>query len=170
MKLRLLLSEECNRNCVGCCNKDWDLKNLPTENDFSEYDIIMLTGGEPMLNPGLIMKTVERIRKVNDCPIYLYTAKVNNILDTITVLDAVDGITLTLHENKDIVDFYSLNHILEYYQHFVNPNTKSLRLNVFDKVKINRENYPMWEVKENIKWIKNCPLPGDEVFKRLEEK
>ena len=26
--LRLLLWEECNRTCQGCCNKDWDLSSL----------------------------------------------------------------------------------------------------------------------------------------------
>jgi len=28
-KLRLLLFPDCNRNCAGCCNNDWDLDLLP---------------------------------------------------------------------------------------------------------------------------------------------
>lgn len=44
-KLRLLLHEECNRNCKGCCNKDWDLNALEIEDDFTDYDEILITGG-----------------------------------------------------------------------------------------------------------------------------
>ena len=50
-KLRLLLFEECNRSCPGCCNRDWDLQPLPVCYDLPPYRIILLTGGEPMLYP-----------------------------------------------------------------------------------------------------------------------
>ena len=33
-KLRLLLFEECDRDCPGCCNRDWDLRSLPVCRDF----------------------------------------------------------------------------------------------------------------------------------------
>lgn len=52
-KLCLFLFEECHRNCDGCFNKDRDIKNLPLCNDFKDYDLIMLTDGEPMLHPGV---------------------------------------------------------------------------------------------------------------------
>ncbi|MBU1087771.1 MAG: hypothetical protein KKD05_09695, partial [Candidatus Omnitrophica bacterium] len=55
-KLRLLLFTECNRNCNGCCNNDWDLKSLLNEHLFKEYSEILLTGGEPMLHPELILE------------------------------------------------------------------------------------------------------------------
>ena len=48
-KLRLLLLDDCNRNCPGCCNRDWDLQALPLCQDYTPYRLIMLTGGEPML-------------------------------------------------------------------------------------------------------------------------
>ena len=45
--LRLLLFEDCNRNCKKCCNKQWDLKLLPEVGSFKDWDEIILTGGEP---------------------------------------------------------------------------------------------------------------------------
>lgn len=33
-KLRLLLFEECDRDCPGCCNRDWDLRSFPVCRDF----------------------------------------------------------------------------------------------------------------------------------------
>ena len=54
-KLRLLLTENCNRECKGCCNTDWDIKNLPEisadEIINENFDLIMITGGEPLLYP-----------------------------------------------------------------------------------------------------------------------
>ena len=57
-KLRLLLFEECDRDGPGCCNRDWDLRSLPVCRDFTPYQVIMLTGGEPMLHPEIIREAV----------------------------------------------------------------------------------------------------------------
>ncbi len=73
LKLRLLLFEECRRNCPGCCNWDWDLKALPACRDYTPYRLIMLTRGEPMLHPEVIRSDVAAIRAQTDAPIYLYT-------------------------------------------------------------------------------------------------
>lgn len=165
MKLRLLITEDCHRNCKDCCNKDWDLKNLPVEHDFSKYETIMLTGGEPMLYPYLIKRIIKEIRKVNDCPIILYTAYVHDVSAIIHIIDSIDGMTVTLHRNSDVYDFKSLDSLFRYCK----IKKKSLRLNVFKDVLINPNDFPMWNIKTNVEWIKNCPLPKDEVFKRFEK-
>jgi len=61
--LRLLLFEACNRKCRMCCNKSLDLQSLPVVQSFSEYELIMLTGGEPLLRPHVIAEAVGRIRQ-----------------------------------------------------------------------------------------------------------
>lgn len=169
MKLRLLLFERCNRNCDGCCNKDWDLKSLPIENDFSQYDEIILTGGEPMLDPLLIIKTSKCISKQSPfIDIFLYTAKTDNWQAILSVLHYVDGLTVTLHEQKDIKPFLFLNNIL-LASNEMSVTTiweKSFRVNIFKNIVLDT-NLRLWEVKDNIEWIKNCPLPTGEVFKRL---
>lgn len=72
-KLRLLLLDDCNRNCPGCCNRDWDLQALPLCQDYTPYRLIMLTGGEPMLYPEIIREAIAAIRRQTNVPIYLYT-------------------------------------------------------------------------------------------------
>ena len=64
-KLRLLFTKDCNRNCPGCCNKDWDLDSLPVCTDFTPYDLVMITGGEPMLYPERLLHLIRRIREEN---------------------------------------------------------------------------------------------------------
>ena len=50
MKLRLLVTEECNRHCPGCCNNNWDLKSLSVCKSYRDYEQILITGGEPLLD------------------------------------------------------------------------------------------------------------------------
>ncbi len=161
-KLRLVMFEECNRACVGCCNNDWDLKGLDVVTDFHNYDEILLTGGEPMLKPMLIIETVNRIRKQTNAPIFMYTAKSKRALDLVAVLHCLDGITLTLHEQYDVKPFIELNNIITKI-----GITKSLRLNVFEGIDIAGIDLSLWNVKDNMVWMKDCPLPADEIMKRL---
>ena len=157
MKLRLVLFEACDRSCPGCCNHDWDLKNLPMCTDYTPYEMIMLTGGEPMLHPEIIRQAVKKIRAQTDAPIYLYTAKVEDLDDILPILD---GVTVTLHEPGDLPAF----------QRFLaaarNLEGRSLRLNVFREAGPLPLPVPGWTVKENMEWIPNCPLPDGEVLMR----
>ena len=160
-KLRLLVTKECNRKCNGCCNKDWDLDNLPVCTDYSLYDEIIITGGEPTLRNDLVFIITE-IKKVNPtAKILMYTAncKYSVFLSALVML-YLDGITVTLHTKRDLRSFVEFETGLP-------KNNKSLRLNVFKGVPVPALKHN-WIVKSNITWIKNCPLPEDEVFMRYE--
>ena len=161
-KLRLLLTEECNRACVGCCNKGFDLKALPICRYFDGWDEVNLTGGEPMLDPERVVKVAKALPcwvRVN-----LYTAKVDDLVAMSSVMLALDGLTVTLHEQSDV----------EPYLRFVEwmygwpPGGWSLRLNVFKGITLPPDiDLPLWRAKRDIEWIENCPLPEDETFMRL---
>lgn len=162
-KLRLLVTERCNRNCVNCCNKSWDLSDLPVEEDFSQYDMIMLTGGEPMLDVKTLINVIISIKYKSDALIYVYTAMLNDTKAALKVLDWVDGMTVTLHDQTDVDPFLIFNNAIV----AEGMRDESLRLNIFRGVNINIESLTLWKVKNNIEWIENCPLPKDEVFKRI---
>jgi len=160
-KLRLLITEDCNRSCKGCCNKDWDLKSLPINKGYKGYKEIMLTGGEPMLYPNLIIKICKEIREQTDCPIYLYTAKVEVLYDILEVMFNLSGICLTLHEQKDVKPFI-------YFSNMLNQlgAKGSFRLNIFKGINTYNVDLSAWKVRKDMVWMKNCPIPKDEVFKR----
>ena len=164
MKLRLLLFKDCNRKCPGCCNKDWDLDNLPICNSFKEYEEIILTGGEPMLKPDLILKVIDKIKEENPtAKIIMYTAFLNSP-KLIEIVNKLDGITFTLHEQKDVnialKNLIILNH---------RYSKKSLRLNVFKNINLKGITLNNWKIKDNIVWIKNCPLPKGEILMKLKK-
>jgi MoaA/NifB/PqqE/SkfB family radical SAM enzyme len=161
--LRLLLFPECNRRCKGCCNKDWDLKALPSLRSFEGFKTVMLTGGEPMLNPALV-KAVARICRMQapEAKVIVYTAKTDPAGPLVDVLKVVDGVTVTLHTKKDIPLFARFNEHLQ----AAKLEGKSLRLNVFKGLDVGKLFLSGWTLKTGIEWIKDCPLPENEVFMR----
>jgi pyruvate formate-lyase activating enzyme-like uncharacterized protein len=163
-KLRLLVTEKCNRSCKGCCNKDWNLKELPVCESFEGYDEVILTGGEPMLDWIETLSIAFKIRDQNStCKIYMYTAMTTKPSELAIILDHIDGLCITLHEQDDFMNWLMFANDIKLVE------DKSLRLNVFKGIDI-RDNLSLakkWEIRENIRWKKDCPLPKDEVFMRL---
>lgn len=166
MKLRLLLWPDCNRSCSGCCNKSWDLSALPICTDYTGYDEILLTGGEPMLYPDRLITAAQQIRQTSAAPLYVYTAKTDDIPAFRRVLKEVQGMCVTLHGPADLAPFTALYESLRMAPVF---GHKSLRLNIFKSVGWRWEDRPFygWHLKPDMEWITNCPLPADEVFMRV---
>lgn len=151
MILRLLLFDACNRKCLGCCNEQWNLDALPVATDFRGYDMVLLTGGEPMLHPTLVAMAADYIYSQTDVPIILYTAMPQMLP---RVMPYLDGVTVTLHEQADVAPFLALPKL-----------HGSLRVNVFAGIEV--DDVPGWKMKRNVEWIEDCPLPEGEVFMRL---
>lgn len=171
-KLRLLITKECPKNCEGCCNKDWKLNKLPIVKHYN-YDEVIITGGEP-LNPystwGKTELLLDYLNYIDINPkrkVYIYTANP----DTYKILWKCDGITLTLHDQQSADEFFDEYHhkfketynLIKYRKNII----LSLRLNIFKDIKIPEDiDLSIWNVKSDIEWIKDCPLPEDEIFMR----
>jgi len=163
-KLRLLVTKNCDRSCPGCCNKDWNLDKLPDVTHFN-FDEIILTGGEPLLYISELIDLIGYIRNISKAKIILYTAYTKNLSRFFAVLYLIDGITVTLHDQNDVKNFIPIHgHMKNNLELF---NKKSLRLNIFKGINYSNINTSMWQIKDNIKWIKNCPLPEDEIFQKI---
>ncbi len=178
-KLRLLVTKECLKNCEGCCNKDWDLDSLPVVGGFSNYDEIIITGGEP-LSEKQYYNTKILIDYLSawfpNTKIILYTNKsdgVIRLLEENKIKEIkINGITLTLHDQSDVEDFDDLNNLLlELFNEisiFSPLFITTFRLNIFKGVKLPKNtDLSYWEIKDNIEWMKDCPLPEGEVFMKM---
>ena len=159
MKLRLLVTKDCNKSCQKCCNKQFNLDTLPVCESYKGYDEIILTGGEPMLYPEMVLKLLQTIRDETGTPIYMYTAKVDGI-ESVAIYKQLDGITVTLHDQKDVLPFW-------YFLLALNTDNKSKQVNIFKGVDATHLFLWNWNVKNNIDWIEDCPLPQNEVFMRV---
>ena len=162
--LRLIYTPICNRRCEGCCNKDYDLNNLPRPEHF-DYEQIIITGGEPMLFVDELIGFIKAIRVVSKAKIIVYTALIDS--DKLTkVLKYVDGITLTLHEKKDWEVFNDLSFTSRFPPEVY--FNKSMRLNIFKEAGADLSLIsPKWKVKPDMEWIKNCPVPENEVLMKF---
>lgn len=159
-KLRLMLFEECNRACPGCCNNNINFDTLPFCTDYSEFDEIMLTGGEPMLQPKIIRQAISEIRRQTDTPIYLYTALTSDPASLARIINSIEGVTITLHIQDD-VDYF--RQFIQYYQL---QDDKSLRLKVFKGIDLRMPRLVMldWHIIDNLEMREDCPLPEGEVL------
>jgi organic radical activating enzyme len=127
------------------------------------YDMIMLTGGEPMLYPDRLKSIIREIRRKTKTPIILYTAETTNIEELSDIVRCIDGVTVTLHQPSDFDDFLRFDHY--HTNEFGSP--RSYRLNIFKGVNLDTgEVKGRWKIKANIDWISKAPLPEGETLMR----
>lgn len=173
-KLRLLVTTRCPNKCPMCCNNSWDFSKLPVVDRWN-YDEIMITGGEPLLNSAKLCCLALSIDEVNkaqglDTKIYVYTS-ICDWHSLHPVLDLTDGIVLTPHSEKDIKLFIELNTLAHDSIFSQTIEGKSLRLNLFPDMKAllpKDIDLSLWKVKD-MEWIENCPVPEGEDFRRIAE-
>ena len=161
-----------NRTQRLCCNNSWDFSKLPVVEHFN-YKEIMITGGEPLLFPEKLSNLAESIRTVqklaygNKGKLFLYTALADMLPNYIRYFD---GVVYTPHSANDVHSLLKANNFLLDYKDEL-MESKSLRLNLFPDIKKHipdNTDLSLWKVKD-MQWIKDCPVPADEEFKRVAE-
>lgn len=160
-KVRLLFTDDCNRKCKGCCNRNWTGEPPIglTWQEVREFDEIYITGGEPMLYPKKLKKLIKKL-KTKTNKIFLYTAMPYPKKIFIDIMSFLDGASVTLHTSKDYFNFYCA-------QYYATPfEGKSMRLNDFTNKKIKFTNGAEWHHRP-MTWIIDAPLPDGEIFAKL---
>lgn len=189
-RCRLLLTAKCPNSCPFCCNKQFDLeKDIPVI-DRWDYDEFILTGGEPLQFPNSLIELIHNISAVTDYmgtnpKFYLYTSICNpGLWDNI--FPYLNGITYTVHTRSNAKELVQLVNVLHNYSYgydlfldnLSNVEAKSLWLNLFPESKdlIDTElamSHLSWDDVSRyfkirpIEWMKNCPIPEGEDFRRI---
>lgn len=160
MKLRLLFTEKCHKNCDYCCNKSYDLSKLQSVEDYSSYEEVLITGGEPLLFIQDLILLINKIRILSKAKIYIYTSFID--IKLFYFWHLVDGFTITLHTQQDANDFKILLYYMSQFEH----KNMSIRLTIFEGININYS-IPDWISVKHTKPMDNCPLPINEEFKKI---
>jgi hypothetical protein len=161
--LRLILWDDCLRQCKDCANRAPEAVNAEVldRSTIDQYDEIILTGGEPLLYPQRLVRAMTYIRTQMkpSAKMYVYTAMPHPVEAFIKMLKLADGVTLTLHSQRDVRDAgiataYIIDNLLAH---------KSLRLHSFGATVPEWKN--VWEYKDKV-WLEECPLPENETLRR----
>ena len=122
---------------------------------------------EKLSNLAESIRTVQKLAYGNKGKLFLYTALADMLPNYIRYFD---GVVYTPHSANDVHSLLKANNFLLDYKDEL-MESKSLRLNLFPDIKKHipdNTNLSLWQVKD-MQWIKDCPVPADEEFKRVAE-
>ena len=170
-KARLMVTKACGRDCSYCCNKyDSILKGAVLVSDLvqlpDDTQEIMITGGEPMLNPQRTIGIIKDLKRLYPkAKIFMYTALYDKAIYDIIPL--VDGIQYTIHEGADWAEVTGLALFQEAIKSLDAHKTKSFRMYVYPKVDVELTILPhLWKRVEVKAWLEEgeCDLPEGETL------
>ncbi len=99
--IHLMVTSLCDRDCPDCCNKQYDLNNIPyvTNEELKNANTLCITGGEPFKfsNPNEIARYY-RIKYPNIKNVYVYTNAIE--LEEYILrgkhLEYIDGVSISI--------------------------------------------------------------------------
>lgn len=110
--IHLMVTSLCDRKCPDCCNKQYDLNDIPyvTEEELENANTLCITGGEPFKfsNPNEIARYY-RIKYPNIKNVYVYTNAIELVEYILRGkhLEYIDGVSISIKNNVDAVAFKS---------------------------------------------------------------
>jgi organic radical activating enzyme len=112
---RLVMTLKCNRGCTYCPNGFYKKLMTKLENfdDLDKYNNICITGGEPLLDCSTLLALLDDLRLLRgNFKIYLYASDYDPVTVSLPgVMQRINGLTWTLHENTSFDDMQKFNHV-----------------------------------------------------------
>lgn len=161
--IHLMVTTLCIRNCKYCCNKQYDLNDIPyiTDEELREAEILCITGGEPFAfsNPCQIA-AYYKIKYSNIKKIYVYTnaLELSDYLRFNPLYD-IDGLSVSI-KTKDDANIFE-KYIRYNEQVLILPSN---RLYVFDNLYTDKPEG--FEVIHR-EWQEDFVPANDSIFRRV---
>lgn len=104
--IHIMITAKCDRNCLDCCNNQYDLEDIPvvTDEELREAHTIYLTGGEPFAyaHPTILARQIKRkYPNIKTVRVYTNAFELMNYLAQGNDLDDIDGLTISIKDNRD---------------------------------------------------------------------
>lgn len=160
--LRLILFTDCNFHCSYCCNENQAVNSkfqrMRLSNiNFSDYQNICITGGEPFLNLNLVLKVLKKIPV--DKSVFIYsngTLITDYALSFLKLFKNIRAFNIGLHHLNQI---RHVNRHIE--MHFpVRYMIQDIRLQEFIEAhpdRLNHHNTKTWV-------LDSCEMPNEDWF------
>ena len=178
--IHLMVTSLCDRNCPYCCNKQYDLNDIPyvTDEELREAHTVFITGGEPFKysNPAEIANSLKNKYK-NIKSVYVYTNAnefvswaINNDLSKLKY-SHINGLNISI-KNKD--DFYSICYLLDDYGSKFLDIIDNLggRSRIYDFIDTRDYEYFYKEILEHFdyfkrEWQEDFEAANDSIFRKV---
>lgn len=177
---RLITTLRCNYDCNYCCNKKESVKRqmLPLKDlkILKEFEEVVITGGEPLLNINKTLFIIGNIKTINPtAKIYLYTSGGVTLAEReysrfgydkklISLFKLIDGLTYTIHPSD-----YSAN-IFNNFQELLKIYTPDICRLTIDPNMGDINIVPwLWCKVKLLEVQTECPVPGNEILFILDD-
>lgn len=170
--MHLLITDKCDRDCKWCCNKQYDVNDIPvaTKEEYESVDTVCLTGGEPFKygEPFVVASWLKskypNIKNVyvytNAAPLFEWLEKNKPTALGYIGFSWLDGLSVSIKNMDDVLAFKSL---------VVYPLIKQLKSNylyVMDGL------YPLYTGNFRVikrEWQEEFKPAKNTIFRRLED-
>lgn len=161
--IHLMVTSLCNRDCKYCCNKQYDLNDIPyvTDEELREAETICITGGEPFVfTKPWVMANYYKRKYPNIKKVYVYTnaAELSYHLHDSHLYD-IDGLSISIKNQADVLAFDRYIKVDRRIRRM-----KSNRLYVFDKL---YDEEPEGFTVIHREWQKEFHPAPDSIFRKV---
>lgn len=163
--IHLMITPLCNRSCEHCCNKQYDISEIPvvTDEELRRCETLCLTGGEPFkfTNPCEIAKYYKnRYKNIKNVYVYTNAIELANWLWFHSRVNYIDGLSVSIKSRDDKYIFEE-----EIITNCSVTTLSSNRLYVFDNLIDDVEINNFTIIKRE--WQEDFIPADDSIFRRL---
>ena len=142
----LVVTLLCDRKCPLCCNRQWDMINLPyiTDEELKQTEMLCITGGEPFeYSDPVAIATYYRKKypNIKYCTVYTNVYELNDNMIKINEYEIdgiLDGLNISVKDQRDV---YALEDLLKHYDLNLPMNRLYVFPNVWDETMEVLENW-----------------------------
>lgn len=108
--IHLLITTKCNRDCKYCCNKQYNIDEIPvvTREELLKAETLCLTGGEPFsfTKPNQLARTY-KTKYPNIQKVFVYTSakELAEYIEESGELSYINGLTISIKDKADLEAF-----------------------------------------------------------------
>ena len=112
--IHLMVTTLCDRDCKYCCNKQYDLNDIPqvTDEELKNCHTVYITGGEPFLfaNPNAIAEELKKkYPNIKAVRVYTNAFALSYYLHVLDCqISEIDGLSVSIKNQADVYSFEEL--------------------------------------------------------------
>ena len=166
--IHLFVTPLCNRNCPFCCNKQYNMEDVPfvTDAELEEAHTLLITGGEPFkyAQPCEIAGYYkERYPNIKNIYVYSNAKELSEYIENENDIYNIDGLSISIKNQEDKKAFEQLLMYFEFNSDKL--HLSSNRLYVFQDCLIPEHLGNFQLIKRE--WQKEFEPASDSIFRRI---